>query len=134
MDREDGAKYLKKRYEKADWPFLEALCDISPAELLRTAGKREVPFLIALEAPDTLFRKFFRSVDPSLRDRVGNTLLHYALAHDLHFGGTARRTFMLERGCDPDAANGAGFSVRDLRKHVEAMENTNGKRQNWQIK
>lgn len=127
MDRENGAKYLKERYLKRDWAFLEELCDISPEELLDVPGKKQIPFLIALEAPDSLFRKYFRNVDPGLRDRVGNTLLHYALAHDLHSGETARYPFMLEQGCDPEAKNEAGFSCQDLLNHIETMKKTKGK-------
>lgn len=127
MDRENGARYLKNRYAKRDWAFLEELCDISPDELLGSTGKKQIPFLIALTAPDSLFYKFFRTVDPALRDRVGNTLLHFALAHDLRFGGTARYEFMLERGCDPEAENDAGFSCRALLNHVANMKQTEGK-------
>ena len=128
MDRENGAKYLKERYAKRDWAFLEELCDISPDELLDAApGKKQIPFLLVLEAPDTLFRKYFCTVDPALRDRVGNTLLHYALARDLRFGAPARYPFMLERGCDPEAKNEAGFSCRDLLNHIETMKKAKGK-------
>ena len=127
MDRENGARYLKKRYANGDWAFLEELFDISPEEVLETMGRKQIPFLIALEAPDPLFQKFFRTVDPTLRDRVGNTLLHYALAHDLHSDGPERSSFMLERGCDPEAKNEAGFSCRDILEHIEMMKKTEGK-------
>ena len=128
MDRENGARYLKERYLKKDWAFLEELCDISPEELLAAApGKKQIPFLIALKAPDTLFRKFFHTVNSSLRDRVGNTLLHYALARDLRSGETARYPFLLERGCDPEVKNEAGFSCQDLLKHIETMKKTEGR-------
>lgn len=122
MDPVNGAKYLKKQYAKENWAFLEEICDASPEELLCVPGKKQIPFLIALKAPDSLFYKFFRSVDPSLRDRVGNTLLHSALMHDLCSGsGMERYEFMLEHGCDPDAKNDAGFSSNDLKKHIGSL-------------
>lgn len=114
MDRDNARKYLRKCADEGSWAFLEQLYDLAPEELTPAARKKQLPFLIALKAPDSLFREFFHSVDPELRDEAGNTLLHCALIHDQCTGGKTRYQFMLENGCSPEVRNAAGFSCSEL--------------------
>lgn len=115
MDKVNAGKYLKRRYVEQDWDFLQKICDIAPEELLNVPGRQQMPFLITLKAPEPLFQKFIRSVDPGVRDRTGNTLLHYAVIHDLSKDAADMRyPLLLEMGCDPNAKNDAGFSCNDL--------------------
>ena len=115
MDKFNAGKYLKRCYARGEWDFLEKLCDISPEELLNVPGRQQIPFLITLKAPESLFQKFIRTVDPGIRDRTGNTLLHFAVIHDLSKDAADMRYPLLqEMGCDPDAKNDAGFSCNDL--------------------
>ena len=114
MDRDNARKYLRKCAVQGRWDFLEQLYDLAPEDLAPAARKKQLPFLIVLKAPDSLFRQFFRSVDPELRDEGGNTLLHCALIHDQCSGGNARYQFMLENGCSPEVRNTAGFSCSEL--------------------
>ena len=114
MDRVNGRKFIKQCCLKGNWDFLEQLCDLAPDELKLIARKNQTPFLITLKAPESLFRQYFRSVDPELRDEAGNTLLHCALIHDRCTGGDNRYQFMLENGCRPDVRNTAGFSCNEL--------------------
>lgn len=120
MDRDNARKYLRKCAGKGSWDFLEQLYDLAPEDLTLAARKKQLPFLITLKAPDSLFHKFFRSVDPELRDEAGNTLLHIALIHDQCAGGNARYQFMLENGCSPEVRNTAGFSCSKL---IEKLKN-----------
>ncbi len=114
MDADNARKYLRKCVSDGNWDFLEQLHDLAPEELGVIARKGQAPFLIALKAPETLFRKFFRSADPELRDEAGNTLLHCALIHDRCTGQGDRYRFLLEKGCDADVRNAAGFSCNEL--------------------
>ena len=122
MDKVNAGKYLRRCYDAPDWDFLEKLCDISREELLNVPVRKQVPFLITLKAPESLFRKFIPSVDPAARDRTGNTLLHYAVTHDFCKGASDMRyPLLLDMGCDPDAKNDAGFSSNDLIRKNEKI-------------
>lgn len=114
MDRPNARKFIRECFAKYKWEFLMQLHDLAPNELNIIARKKQTPFLVTLKAPDVLFRKYFRSVDPSLRDEAGNTLLHCALVHDSCSNQGGRYEFMLEHGCDPGVCNTAGFSCNDL--------------------
>ena len=99
------------------WDFLEELCDISPDELTNLPGKKKMPFFIALNCPDNIFYKFFRSADFTLHDKAGNSVLFPALIHDLLNGSLERFEFLVQKGLDPDEKNHAGFSCNDMIKH-----------------
>ena len=115
MDKDNAKHFLKEQYENKNWTFIEELCDISPDEAIAVAGKKYMPFYIALTAPDTLFYKFFQTVYPKWRDTAGNTVLFPALIRDLAGWGTRKHyQHMLEQGLDPDEKNLAGFSCNDV--------------------
>ena len=115
MDNDNAKHFLKNQYENKNWELIEELCDISPAEAIAVDGKKYMPFYLALTAPDSLFYKFFQSVNTKLRDTAGNTVLFPALVRDLAEGGSRKHyQHILELGLDPDEKNLAGFSCNDV--------------------
>ena len=126
MDKDNAKRFLKNQYENKNWELIEELCDISPAEAIALDGKKYMPFYIALTAPDSLFYKFFQTVNPKWRDTAGNTVLFPALIRDLAGGGIWKHCqYMLERGLDPDEKNLAGFSCNDFIKYFNNMKGKN---------
>ena len=126
MDKDNAKRFLKNQYENKNWAFIEELCDISPDEAIAVDGKKYMPFYLALTAPDSLFYKFFQSVDPKVRDTAGNTLLFPALIRDLVGGSTRKHyQYILEHGLDPEEKNLAGFSCNDFIKYFNNMKGKN---------
>ena len=119
MDRENAKYFLKKKYFDRDWKFIKKLCKISPEEATAVPGAKYIPFYIALAAPSDVFKLFFQTVDTSLRDSGGNSLLLPALLCDLSYGRFYRSRFMQSHGLDPDAVNLAGFSCNDYIEHIK---------------
>ena len=123
MDKDNAKRFLKNQYANKNWAFIEELCDISPDEAIAVDGKKYMPFYLALTAPDSLFYKFFQSVNTKLRDTAGNTVLFPALIRDLVGGSTRKHyQYILEHGLDPDEKNLAGFSCNDLIKYFNNMK------------
>jgi len=116
MDPKNAGFFLRYQFENRDWPFLEELCGISPAELIEAPARNKIPFHIALNCPDSLFYPFFeaQAASPRLRDFYGNSVLFPALVHDLRAGTQGRFHFLLKRGYDPDEKNLIGFSCNDV--------------------
>lgn len=119
MDKENAKRYLKMQYEKGNWAFIEELCDISPEEAIAVDGKKYMPFYLILTAPDSLFKKYFQTVNPDLRDPAGNTLLLPALIYGLTTGDMTRYEFLLSKGLDPEYKNLAGYSCNDAMQHFQ---------------
>lgn len=123
MDRENAKYFLKQQYDKNNWDFLTELCDISPGELTHVPGKKQIPFYLALLAPDNIFYKFFADIDLKLRDNSGNSVLFPALVHDLRNNSLERFHFLCSKGLDADERNVAGFSCNDMIKYFDSVLN-----------